>query len=57
MLATPDRRAEHRVKVRDCLATRLEPVAVEAVIGHARRIDALDAVGVRRLKWLVGCFA
>jgi aconitate decarboxylase len=53
----PISEAEHLVKVRDCLATRLEAVAVEAVIGLAREIDGLDAVGVRRLMQLVGCFA
>lgn len=49
--------AEHLVKVRDCLATRLEPAAAEAVIALARRVDDLDAAGVRRLMQLAGCFA
>ena len=49
--------AEHLVKVRDCLATRLEPAAAEAVIALARRIDDLDAAGVRQLMQLAGCFA
>jgi aconitate decarboxylase len=53
----PISEAEHLVKVRDCLATRLEPVAVEAVVGLARKIDSLDAVGVRQLMQLAGCFA
>lgn len=49
--------AEHLVKIRDCLATRLEPAAVERVIGLARRIDDLDAAGVRQIMQLAGCFA
>jgi 2-methylcitrate dehydratase PrpD len=53
----PISEAEHLVKVRDCLATRLEPAAVEAVIGLARQIDNLDAAGVRQLMQLAGCFA
>jgi aconitate decarboxylase len=53
----PISEAEHLVKVRDCLATRLEAEAVEAVIGLARKIDSLDAVGVRQLMQLAGCFA
>lgn len=52
----PISEAEHLVKVRDCLATRLEPAAVEQVIGLARQIDTLDAAGVRDLMRLVGCF-
>ena len=53
----PISEAEHLVKVRDCLATRLEPAAVEGVIGLARQIDNLDATGVRQLMQLAGCFA
>jgi 2-methylcitrate dehydratase PrpD len=53
----PISEAEHLVKVRDCLATRLEPAAVEGVIGLARQIDNLDAAGVRQLMQLAGCFA
>ncbi len=53
----PISEAEHLVKVRDCLATRLEPDKVEAVIGLARQIDTLDAAGVRQLMQLAGCFA
>ena len=45
----PISEAEHLVKIRDCLATRLEPAAVERVIGLARQIDDLDAAGVRQL--------
>jgi 2-methylcitrate dehydratase PrpD len=52
----PISEAEHLVKVRDCLATRLGPDAVEAVIGLARQIDTLDAAGVRQLMQLAGCF-
>jgi aconitate decarboxylase len=53
----PISEAEHLVKVRDCLAARLEPAAVEGVIGLARQIDTLDAMGVRQLMQLAGCFA
>jgi aconitate decarboxylase len=53
----PISEVEHLVKVRDCLATRLEPAAVEGVIGLARQIDHLDAAGVRQLMRLAGCFA
>jgi aconitate decarboxylase len=49
--------AEHLVKVRDCLATRLEPKDAERIIALARRIDDLDAAGVRRLMRLAGCFS
>jgi 2-methylcitrate dehydratase PrpD len=53
----PISEAEHLVKVRDCLATRLEPAAAEDIIGLARQIDHLDAAGVRELMHLAGCFA
>ena len=53
----PISEAEHLVKIRDCLATRLEPAAVERVIGLVRRIDDLDATGVRQIMKLAGCFA
>jgi aconitate decarboxylase len=53
----PIREAEHLTKVRDCLATRLEAVAVEGIIGLAREIDSLDAAGVRQFMQLAGCFA
>jgi aconitate decarboxylase len=49
--------AEHLVKVRDCLATRLEPKTAETIIGLATHIDDLDAGGVGRLMHLAGCFA
>jgi 2-methylcitrate dehydratase PrpD len=52
----PISEAEHLVKVHDCLETRFEPAAAESVIGLARRIDDLDAAGVRRLMQLAGCF-
>ena len=47
---------EHLVKIRDCLATRFEPAAAERIIGLARRIDDLDAAGVREIMQLAGCF-
>jgi aconitate decarboxylase len=53
----PISEAEHLTKVRDCLATRLEAVAVEGIIGLAREIDSLDAAGVRQFMQLAGCFA
>ena len=52
----PISEAEHLVKLRDCLATRLEPAAAERIIGLARRIDDLDTAGVRQLMQLAGCF-
>ena len=53
----PISEAEHLVKVHDCLATRFEPAAAERVIKLARRIDDLDAAGVRQLMQIAGCFA
>ena len=53
----PISEAEHFVKIRDCLATRLDPAAAENIIGLARQIDDLDAAGVRQLMQLAGCFA
>ena len=53
----PISEVEHLVKIRDCLATRLEPAAIERVIGLVRRIDDLDATGVRQIMKLAGCFA
>ncbi len=52
----PISEAEHLVKVRDCLATRLEPAAAENIIGLTRKIDALDTASVRQLMQLAGCF-
>src|SRR6185436_19315445 len=52
----PISEAEHLVKVRDCLATRLQPAAAERIIELARRIDDLDAAGVRELMHLADCF-
>jgi aconitate decarboxylase len=48
--------AEHLVKVRDCLATRFQPVAAESIIELAQNLDELDAAGVRRLIELAGGF-
>jgi aconitate decarboxylase len=53
----PISEAEHLVKIRDCLATRLEPAVVERLIGLVRSIDNLDATGVRQIMKLAGCFA
>ena len=49
--------AEHLVKVRDCLATRLAPQAAEDIIARATRIDALDGGGLRELMQRLGCFS
>jgi aconitate decarboxylase len=49
--------AEHLVKVRDCLATRLQPAAGERIIELARNLDHLDTSGMRQLMQLAGCFA
>jgi aconitate decarboxylase len=53
----PINEGEHLVKVRDCLATRLEPAAAEKLIALARHIDDLEAAGVRELMQIAGCFA
>jgi len=52
----PISEGEHLVKIRDCLATRLEPAAVERIIELARRIDNLDPAGLRQLMQIAGCF-
>src|ERR1700690_4456297 len=52
----PISEAEHLVKIRDCLVTRFEPAAAECIIRLARRIDDLDAAGVREIMQLAGCF-
>lgn len=49
--------AAHLVKVRDCLATRLQAPAAGRIIELAARIDDLDAAGVRELIRLAGRFA
>lgn len=53
----PISEAEHLVKVRDCLATRLDKPAAEALIGEASRIGELDAAGLRRLMARAGMMA
>ena len=53
----PISEAEHLVKIRDCLATRLAPDAAERIIALARRVDDLDAAGLRQLMQFAGCFA
>ena len=53
----PISEAEHLVKVRDCLATKIEPATAEQIIGLAQRIDNLDAADVRGMMRLAGCFA
>jgi aconitate decarboxylase len=54
--APPISEGEHLEKVRDCLATRLQPAAVENIIELTRNLDDLDAPGVRQLMQRVGCF-
>jgi hypothetical protein len=44
---------DHLVKVRDCLAVRLDDAAAERVIELARRIDDLDAAEVGALMALL----
>ena len=53
----PISEAEHLVKIRDCLATRLDAAAAERIIELAQRVDELDAGGVRQLMQEAGCFA
>ena len=53
----PISETEHLVKVRDCLATRLAPDAAERIITLVRRVDDLDAAGLRQLMQFAGCFA
>jgi aconitate decarboxylase len=45
---------EHLVKVRDCLTRRLPAGRAEALIAAARRVETLDAIGVRELVGLAG---
>jgi hypothetical protein len=45
--------ADHLVKVRDCLSTRLSPDAVEQCAALASRIDSLDAGELASLMTLV----
>ena len=47
--------AEHLVKVRDCLAVRLAPKAIERCVALAGSLDGLSADGVRELMALVCC--
>jgi aconitate decarboxylase len=49
--------ADHLVKVRDCLAVRLAPAAMERCIALAGSLDALPPEGVRELMTLVRCDA
>lgn len=52
----PISEAEHLVKVRDCLATRLAPDAAERLLAEALAIESLDAAGVVRLMQHAGRF-
>jgi aconitate decarboxylase len=47
---------EHLVKIDDCLATRLDRPKADRIVALARRIDDLDAGGVRELMQYAGCF-
>ena len=53
---TPITEAEHLVKVRDCLATRLDAKTSTRLIDQARKIDDLDVAGIHGLMELAGCF-
>jgi aconitate decarboxylase len=53
----PVSETEHLVKVRDCLATRLQPAVAERIIALAGDMKDLDACGVGELMRLTGCFA
>lgn len=53
----PIKEAEHLVKVRDCLATRVRPGHADGIIELARAIDDLDGQGVRQLMQMAGCFS
>jgi aconitate decarboxylase len=46
---------EHKVKLRSCLATRLNETVVERVIDLCARVDSLDAAELRGLMELVRC--
>lgn len=46
--------AEHLVKVRDCLSTRMPPAKAEEIISLAREVDRLGAKDVARLMELAG---
>jgi 2-methylcitrate dehydratase PrpD len=48
---------EHLVKVRDCLAVRLAPDAIERCVALAGSLDELPADGLRELMTLVRCDA
>jgi aconitate decarboxylase len=50
----PISEAEHLVKVRDCLSRRLTQSQADDLIAYARRVDELDADGVRRMMQLAG---
>ncbi|MBM4258189.1 MAG: MmgE/PrpD family protein [Deltaproteobacteria bacterium] len=54
---TPLSREEHLVKVRDCLATRLDPSAVARCIELVENLQSLDTNGVHELISLAGCFS
>ena len=45
----PISEAEHLVKVKDALSTRLDGGAAERLIAEAKRIGELDANGMRQL--------
>ena len=52
----PITEAEHLVKIRDCLATRLSPDATERCIALASRIDTLTTEQFSEMMALVGAF-
>lgn len=55
--AAPVPDADHRRKLEDCLATRMDAPAAAQLLDRAAAIETLDAAGVRALIAAAGCFA
>ena len=54
--AAPVPDADHRRKLEDCLATKMEPARAARLLEQAAAIEALNAAGVRDLIGAAGCF-
>jgi len=54
--AAPVPDADHRRKLEDCLATKMEPARAARLLEQTAAIEALDAAGVRDLIGAAGCF-
>ena len=54
--AAPVPDADHRHKLEDCLAMKMEPARAARLLEQAAAIEALDAAGVRDLIGAAGCF-